>query len=131
MGSLNWQVIYSLISKVNFQENFFYEDDNFKGKSLIYLSPDSDEVLDNINQDEILIIGGYIDKPISKFKSLQKADKYSIRTKRLPIKENYENKINCVLNINTVVEIISDYIENKDWGKALDKAIPKRKIRNL
>ena len=96
---------------------------------MIYLSPDSDNVLDNINQDEILIIGGYVDKPISKFKSLQKAEKYKIQTKRLPLKEYYENTVNNVLNINTVLEIISNYIAKKDWKISLEKAIPKRKIR--
>ncbi len=82
-----------------------------------------------IKENEVYIVGGYVDKPISKFRSLQKAEKYSLKTKRLPIDEYCDNTINNVLNINTVLEVISSYLETGCWETSINKAMPKRKFR--
>ncbi len=70
-----------------------------------------------------------MDKPISKFRSLSKAEKYNILTKRLPIDEYCDNTINNVLNINTVLEVISNYLETGCWETSINNAMPKRKFR--
>jgi len=62
--------------------------DIIKNKSkVIYLSPDSDEVLEDVTVDDIIVIGGFVDKPVCKFKSLFKAKELDISCKRLPLQE--------------------------------------------
>jgi hypothetical protein len=54
--------------------------------------------------------------------------------KRLPLQKYIDNLSNPILNINTVVEILSIYMDmdkdKKDWKKALEYALPKRKIES-
>lgn len=120
MGSTHWLV--------NRREPYFYKDEIFSNKVLVYLSPDSENVLKEIKGDEIFIVGGYVDKPVDKFKSLKKADLYNLKTCKLPITEYINDATSTVLNINTVLEIISNFLESKDWGSSLRNALPKRKI---
>ena len=52
----------------------------------------------------------------------------------LPNKKYIDNISHPILNINTVVEILSLYMDmekdKKDWKKAIETALPKRKIEN-
>ena len=58
-----------------------------------------------------------------------------IVAKKLPLQKYIENLSNHILNVNTVVEILSFYMDMdkdfKDWKKAITLALPKRKIKEL
>ncbi len=118
MGCHNWLVYH--------YENPFYELNIFQ--DVIYLSPDSSEILKEVSKDKAYIIGGLVDRPVSKNRSYYKASNLNIKTAKLPL-EDYVDIENAVLNINTVVEILSEYIIIKDWGKVITKVIPKRMLK--
>lgn len=118
MGAKFWHV--------NFFEENFYEIEEISKKNLIYLSPDSPNVLKEVSKENIYLIGGFVDKPVSKNRTLYKANSLGIQTAKLPIEEYVDDIRSCVLNVNTVVEILGNFIENNDWELSIKKAIPKR-----
>ena len=114
-------------------------------KEFVYLSPDADEDLDDVTEDKIYIIGGLVDRNIIKNRSMIRINdiknnnkdvnnKIKIVAKRLPLQKYIDNISHPILNINTVVEILSLYMDmekdKKDWKKAIETALPKRKIEN-
>jgi tRNA (guanine9-N1)-methyltransferase len=124
MGSKNWHV--------KFNEEKFSDIDEIinlsKSKEIIYLSPDSPNTLEDVNSDSIYVIGGFVDKPVSKYRSLDKATNLKIKTARLPLEEYLPDIMNPVLNINNVVEILSKFMESKNWDTAINESIAKRMI---
>merc|ERR1712146_447220 len=75
--------------------------DVFPAQNLVYLSPDSPNVLETVENDIIYVIGGIVDRTVSKGTSLNRAKEYGIRTAKLPLKEHIDiSKV--VLNVNTV-----------------------------
>ena len=121
MGSNYWHAKF-------FSNNISQIDEITKsGKEIIYLSPDSENILTEINNNTIYIIGGFVDKPVNKNKSLYKAYEYNYKNAKLPLLQYSDDIMNHILNVNTVVEIIGYYLEFQNWGDAINKAIPKRK----
>jgi tRNA (guanine9-N1)-methyltransferase len=122
MGANNWLI--------NFHEQNFpdVEDLMNSGRDIVYLSPDSPNILQEINEKSLYIIGGFVDKPVSKYRSLNKATSLSIKSARLPLEEYLSDLVNPVLNINNVVEIISKFLETNDWETTLKELIPQRML---
>ncbi|WWC88004.1 uncharacterized protein L201_002906 [Kwoniella dendrophila CBS 6074] len=100
-----------------------------KGKhKLIYLSADSEEEIETLDENEIYIIGGIVDR--NRYKNLcqNKAENLNIKTARLPIGKFIENlPTRKVLTVNQVFDILLQYIAQKDWQKAFETVIPQRK----
>ena len=130
--------------KVHFHENPFYLIDeliNLK-KEFVYLTPDAEEELEDVSKDKIYIIGGIVDRSVIKnlsmnrVLSLKNENNCDIKivTKKLPLLKYIKDLKNIVLNINTVVEILSLYADmekdKKDWKSVLETALPKRKLDN-
>ena len=94
--------------------------------------------LEDVSEDKIYIIGGLVDRQVIKnrsmirFNNIKNNNEIKIMAKRLPLQKYIDNLSNPILNINTVVEILSIYMDmdKKDWKKALEYALPKRKIEN-
>lgn len=124
MGAKSWLM--------HFHEQKFTEVEDFikSGRDIIYLSPDSPNILEEINEKSLYVIGGFVDKPISKYRSLDKANSLSIKTARLPLNEFLPKLMNPVLNINNVIEIISRYVETNNWETTIKELIPKRMLLN-
>ena len=108
-------------------------------KEFIYLSPDAQEDLEDVNEDKIYIIGGLVDRLVIKNRSMIRFNdiknndgnkEIKIVARRLPL-QKYLDNINPVLNINTVAEILSLYMDmdkdQKDWKKAIEASLPKRR----
>jgi Trm5-related predicted tRNA methylase len=123
MGAHNWKVKYY---DKPFYEVEEFEMENYKYKQLVYLSPDSSNVLEKICEEEVYIIGGFVDKPVSKHQSLYKANNLNIKTARLPLDVYLKNLANPVLNVNSVVEMMSKFLECGGWDDAITSVIPKR-----
>jgi tRNA (guanine9-N1)-methyltransferase len=118
MGSKNW-FIYTYehsLPEIDF------------GKKLIYLTPDSENVLKEVTKDTMYIIGGLVDKPVSRNQSLYRARLYSIETARLPLDDFIKDGNQSVLNVNTVIELLAGYIKYKEWDVTLSEVLPKRKL---
>ncbi|XP_074056258.1 tRNA methyltransferase 10 homolog B isoform X1 [Macrotis lagotis] len=101
----------------------------FPLESLVYLTPDSEQVLEDIDLDKVYIIGGLVDESIQKKLTYQKAQDNSIQTARLPIQEymvknaNAKNYHSEILAINQVFDILSTYVETRNWPEALKTGV--------
>ena len=128
--------------KVHYHDEPFYLiDDLIKlKKEFIYLSPDAEEELNDVSEDKIYIIGGIVDRTViqnlslNRIISLKNDDNCEIKivAKKLPLIKYIKDVKNTVLNINTVVEILSLYADmdedKKDWKTVFEKTLPKRKL---
>lgn len=100
----------------------------YEPQKLIYLSADADEVLTELEQDKVYIIGGQVDRNRLKNSTYEKATLQGIRTMRLPIKENIKlGSYSTVLAVNHVMNILLKFQATKDWPTALQNGIPSRK----
>ncbi|XP_043100917.1 tRNA methyltransferase 10 homolog B [Puntigrus tetrazona] len=102
----------------------------FPSEDVIYLTPDSNEALESVEEDKVYILGGLVDETIQKKISYTRAKELGVRTARLPIDEymvkrpNSKNFHSKVLAINQVFEILLTFRDTKDWTKALAAGIP-------
>lgn len=101
--------------------------DLFPKERLVYLTADSEESIETLDENDIYIIGGLVDKNRLKGICLSKAREQGIRTARLPIDAYMDLKTRKVLTVNQVYEILLNWTVEKDWAKAFDAIIPKRK----
>ncbi|XP_006863249.1 PREDICTED: tRNA methyltransferase 10 homolog B [Chrysochloris asiatica] len=105
----------------------------FPLKSLVYLTPDSEHVLEDVDLNKVYILGGLVDESIQKKVTFQKAREHSVQTARLPIQEymvrrqNRRNYHSEILAINQVFDILSTYFETHSWPEALKKGVSSRK----
>ena len=96
--------------------------------NLVYLTSDSDNVLETLEDDKIYVIGGIVDRNRLKRAAISRAEEYGIQTAKLPI-ENYLSMVSTkVLTCNHVFDILLKYREHgNDWKKALLDVLPERK----
>ncbi|XP_029650086.1 tRNA methyltransferase 10 homolog B [Octopus sinensis] len=104
----------------------------FPKEDIVYLSPDSENVLFTIDPEKVYIIGGLVDESIQKKMTYYKALQSGIQTARLPIDVfmmNGDRKGNyCrILTVNQVLAVISEFLRTEDWRQALSSEVPKRK----
>lgn len=95
---------------------------------LVYLTSDSENTLSGLEDDKIYIIGGIVDRNRLKRVAIDRAEKFGIKTAKLPITD-YLNMVSTkVLTCNHVFEILLKWTENDgDWKKALLDVLPKKK----
>jgi tRNA (guanine9-N1)-methyltransferase len=102
--------------------------DAFPDKSkLIYLTSDSENVLDTVEDDKIYIIGGIVDRNRLKRAAIGHAESLGIQTAKLPITDYLSMVATKILTCNHVFEILLKYKEHKDWKKAFLEVLPNRK----
>ncbi|MEN2497833.1 MAG: tRNA methyltransferase 10 [Marteilia pararefringens] len=108
------------------KENVF---DCFDREKIIYLSPDSENILDEVTEDNIYVIGGIVDHNVKKSVSITRANDASVRTARFPIKEYMPCLSNStVLTIDQAFMIVLRRYQGKDWSDILNEILPKRKL---
>ncbi|KAJ1423211.1 guanine-1-methyltransferase-domain-containing protein [Ochromonadaceae sp. CCMP2298] len=98
---------------------------------LVYLTSDSDEILDTLSPSCAYIIGGIVDRNMHKGATYKKAVAQNIRTARLPIKENFQLAATHVLTVNHVFHILLNYAKYQDWKQAISEVLPARKQLTL
>lgn len=120
---------------------------------IVYLSPDSPNVLTTLDKTKTYVIGGIVDKSRKKVgtkvasryqfatmflilmqgyfacdvkgATLNVASSVGITTARLPIQEYISERLDHILNVNTVVEVLISFQETGgDWERALRLALP-------
>ncbi|KAM5328243.1 tRNA methyltransferase 10 homolog B [Glossophaga mutica] len=105
----------------------------FPRETLVYLTPDSEHALEDVDLNKVYILGGLVDESIQKKVTFQKAREYSVKTARLPIQEymvrrqNGKNYHSEILTINQVFDVLSTYFETQNWPEALKKGVSSRK----
>ncbi|XP_066253152.1 tRNA methyltransferase 10 homolog A [Euwallacea similis] len=101
--------------------------DVFPKEKLIYLTSDSDNVIRELQDDRIYIIGGLVDHNAHKGICYNKALTEGIAHGRLPISEYFWMKQRKVLTINQVFEILIRVSEGMTFKDAFELILPKRK----
>lgn len=144
MEAFNWKMFFyneSLDEYLNRNNNVCSNNSDelyeFKDK-MIYLSPDSSNILDEFNSNEFfLIMGGIVDKSVKKCLSLNRAISLNVKSCRLPLEnltglhKNKNVNLNQPLNLDNIVSIIHDYIESNSWNKALELNLVKRIVDKI
>ncbi|NXD30160.1 TM10B methyltransferase, partial [Spelaeornis formosus] len=99
--------------------------DLFPLEAIVYLTPDSENVLEDIDPNKVYVLGGLVDESIHKQLTLRRARQQSLQTARLPIREymvkapNARNYHSETLAINQVFDVLSTYYETRSWPAAL------------
>ncbi|CAD5121574.1 DgyrCDS10073 [Dimorphilus gyrociliatus] len=116
-GSDNWDIV--------FLDKPYYEE--FDKKSIVYLSSDSENVLNTLEVDKVYIIGGLVDHNHSKGLCLKLAEERGISHAQLPIGKYIQMCQRKVLAVNHVFDILLKFSEQNDWKEAFETVLPKRK----
>ena len=105
----------------------------FDHKEIVYLSPDSSNVLDSVEHEKVYIIGGLVDETVSKHITQTRANESGITTARLPIEvymdidQRAKGNHNKILTINQVFDILLTFVQTRNWRAALPVGVPRRK----
>ncbi|KAJ5455106.1 hypothetical protein N7475_010227 [Penicillium sp. IBT 31633x] len=94
---------------------------------IIYLSSDSENTLTELKPYSTYIVGALVDKNRHKAVCYKQAVAKGIKTAKLPIGQYISMAHRPVLATNHVIEIMLQWLELRDWGKAFMKVIPTRK----
>ncbi|XP_050434569.1 tRNA methyltransferase 10 homolog A [Adelges cooleyi] len=103
-------------------------DKAFNKEDIVYLTSDSKNIIDTMDENKIYIIGGLVDHNSCKGASLKVAESLGVAHARLPITENIDMKTRKILTINHVYEVLSKVVSGNSWKEALLSTLPKRKI---
>lgn len=116
-GSVSWDMKFE-------EENY---NNVYPKDKLVYLSSDSDNVLEKLETDKIYVIGGLVDHNMHKGLCLERAMEKGISHAQLPIGKYVNMVTRKVLTINHVFEILSKFLETSNWKESFFSVIPKRK----
>jgi tRNA (guanine9-N1)-methyltransferase len=97
----------------------------YHAKDIIYLSPDADDVLLQLDANAVYVIGGIVDRSVRKGQSIGKASGNNYRAMRLPLQECMDVR-KPVLNIDNVLIALNEFANHRNWTRAFEVAIPKR-----
>ncbi|XP_017477935.1 PREDICTED: tRNA methyltransferase 10 homolog A-like isoform X2 [Rhagoletis zephyria] len=101
--------------------------DVFPKEKIVYLTCESDTVLDRIEGDFVYVIGGLVDHNHHKGLCHKRATEIGLRTARLPLSEHVNMKTRAVLSTFHVFEILMRVTEGKSWTDAIMETLPVRK----
>lgn len=101
----------------------------FSPAHLIYLSPDSDNTLEAVEQDKVYVLGGVVDLTIIKRLTEYHASKAGLVTAKLPVHKYMERTktASLCLPINQVLGMLLEVYSGRGWGQVLEEYLPKRK----
>ncbi|XP_065342200.1 tRNA methyltransferase 10 homolog A [Cloeon dipterum] len=116
-GYQNWDV---KITDKRYNEMFAKE-------KIVYLSSESENVLEKLEEDKVYVIGGLVDHNAHKGLCHNLAVQNGINHAQLPIGEYLHMKSRKVLTIDHVFEILLEVSAGASWKDAFLKIIPKRK----
>ncbi|KAH0615866.1 hypothetical protein JD844_026460 [Phrynosoma platyrhinos] len=98
-----------------------------KKEDLVYLTSDSPDVLNELDESKAYVIGGLVDHNHHKGITYKRAQEQGIRHAQLPLGIFVKMNSRKVLAVNHVFEIILAYLEKRDWEEAFFTVLPQRK----
>lgn len=116
-GFRNWDV--------NFREEKYF--DVFPREDIVYLSSESENVIDDLDVNKVYVIGGLVDHNNHKGLCHQFAIDNKVAHARLPIDQYLEMKTRKVLTIDHVFQILLAVTQFQTWKQAFLNIIPARK----
>jgi tRNA (guanine9-N1)-methyltransferase len=122
IGVANWPILFKSESVVELFPPATH--------SIVYLSPDAPDVLDDVHADVVYVVGGIVDHNRLKRATLNEAKQLNLRTARFPIFETLGAKLNNSLNVNHVYEILCHQSQTHNWAESFRLALPKRVLKN-
>jgi tRNA (guanine9-N1)-methyltransferase len=114
---------------MRFDERHYLEAFPEKEK-IVYLTAESDNVLETLDVDTKYIVGGVVDHNRHKGHCHHLAVDNGVRTARLPIDEYMSRAATGsrqVITVNQVFQILLEFNATRSWSAALGKAMPQRK----
>lgn len=103
-------------------------DEVYPKSRLVYLTHDSDCILQQLNPDDVYIIGGIVDRNRLKNATKNKADQLKIRTARFDLDSHLSLSHGTpVLTVNHCLEIMLYVANGISWSDAFFKVLPTRK----
>ncbi|CAM9101691.1 unnamed protein product [Ectocarpus fasciculatus] len=102
----------------------------FESAEIIYLSPDAEEPLDQVLDTNVYVVGGIVDRNLSKGLTLGAAEGARARAVRLPFDE-YLPEIprgDRVLTVCACVGVLMGIRAGEGWRDALQKSVPRRGV---
>ncbi|EHA98821.1 RNA (guanine-9-)-methyltransferase domain-containing protein 2 [Heterocephalus glaber] len=117
-GWVNWKDIH--IKPEHYSELIKKED-------LVYLTSDSPNVLQELDESKAYVIGGLVDHNHHKGFTYKQASDYGIDHAQLPLGNFVKMNSRKVLAVNHVFEIILEYLQTRDWQEAFFTILPQRK----
>ena len=107
-----------------------YLKDKFTLENIVYLTADSPNMIESLEDTKAYVIGGIVDRNRYPLLTFNKAKEQGISHGKLPIGEHLKLSTSSVLTVNQVYEIMATQFNIKDWSQTLNKVIPERKIIN-
>ncbi|XP_067636791.1 tRNA methyltransferase 10 homolog A [Eurosta solidaginis] len=101
--------------------------DAFPKESIVYLTCESDNVLERIDEGNVYVIGGLVDHNHHKGLCHTRAIANELHTARLPLSEHVNMKTRAVLSTFHVFEILMRVSEGMSWTEAIMQTLPERK----
>ncbi|XP_032618912.1 tRNA methyltransferase 10 homolog A isoform X2 [Chelonoidis abingdonii] len=98
-----------------------------KKEDLVYLTSDSPDVLNELEETKAYVIGGLVDHNHHKGITYKKALEQGIGHAQLPLGNFVKMNSRKVLAVNHVFEIILSYLEKRNWKEAFFSVLPPRK----
>lgn len=96
-------------------------------EELVYLTSDSPNVLEELDQKKAYVIGGLVDHNHHKGITFERAKELGIDHAQLPLSSFVKMNSRKVLAVNHVFEIILAYLEKGSWREAFFTVLPQRK----
>ncbi|XP_020499261.1 RNA (guanine-9-)-methyltransferase domain-containing protein 2 [Labrus bergylta] len=96
-------------------------------EELVYLTSDSPNVLEELDQKKAYVIGGLVDHNHHKGITFERAKELGIEHAQLPLSSFVKMNSRKVLAVNHVFEIILAFLEKGSWRDAFFTVLPRRK----
>ena len=109
-------------------ESLHYE--AFPADSIIYMTPDSPNVLESLDKACVYVVGGLVDENLEQGLTYKNAEKMKLKTARLPVDVYMDKNIpsaQSVMTINQVIGVLLSVYAGKEWSDVLSCYLPKRK----
>jgi len=106
------------------------EDGTLERDKIVYLTADSNNVIEALEEGHTYVIGAIVDKNRYKNLCYDRAKKLKIAHAQLPIgKYLAEMTSRKILTVNHVYDILLRWAESKDWAAAISTVMPQRKLQ--
>lgn len=97
-------------------------------KKIVYLTHDAEDVLETLNESDVYVIGGIVDRNRLKGATKTKADELGVRSARLNLDSYVSMEHGTrVLTVNHCVDILIYVANGMSWNDAYKNVLPDRK----